>query len=76
MIKIYDYLAFRQPEIAVLIKRLFQIRKPRALKAEKVRIRLWVNEEPVEWWREIMQEPPLPGRAGLLPGEDWKVVGL
>jgi len=68
MILIYDLVLYRQPAVIKRLRQLFGIRKPRALKA-KVRVRVWMEDGPFEWWRSVMEERPKSGRAGLLPGE-------
>ena len=62
MIMIYDYIEATAPAMLKRLKRRFGIRKPRVLAKEKVRIRLWVDDGPFEFWRELMEEPPRPGR--------------
>ncbi len=70
MIRIYDFLLFKQPGIIKRIKDLFSIRKPRLIKAERIPVRLFISEGPFDFYRAVMQEKPRPGLAGLLAGEE------
>lgn len=52
MIRVIDYVAWRQPEIMPVLRR-------------------WVMRMlSFAEWRRIMEEPPLPGRAGWLEEDD------
>ncbi|WP_027718765.1 hypothetical protein [Desulfovirgula thermocuniculi] len=55
IITIAEYVEWRQPEIVPVLGYWIQRAKALAL--------------PFTAWRLIMEEPPLPGRAGLLKGE-------
>lgn len=49
MIKIYDFLAYRQPAIIRRIKQLFHTKKPRVTKAERLPVRIWVEDGPFDF---------------------------
>lgn len=70
LIRIYEYIEAKQPYVLYLLCKQYHIRKPAPLVA------VWVDGVPFASWQAIMAERPLPGRAGLLPGEDWKAVSL
>jgi len=54
MITIAEYISWKQPEIAAMLRSVKQV---------------FAFSLPFETWKVIMEEPPLPGRAGVLPGE-------
>jgi hypothetical protein len=68
MVRICDYLTYRQPVIFQLIKHLFKVRKPRMLK-QKVNVKVWFEDCEFDFYKEIMEERPKPGRAGIMPEE-------
>ncbi len=70
MIQVYDFVSYQQPDVIQVFRERFKTRKPRA--SAKVNIRTWINDGPIEWWRSVMEERPLPGRAGTLPGGNNK----
>ena len=70
MIRIYDYVAYKQPEILDLLRKRYPLRRPAPLTA------VWVDGVPFEQWRALMQEAPKSGIGGLLPGEKAEVVNL
>lgn len=55
IITIAEYVEWRQPEVAAVFG--YWIRRAKVLTL------------PFAAWRLIMEERPLPGRAGMLPGE-------
>lgn len=64
LIRIYEILEVKQPYILYLLRKRFPLRKPAPL------VPLWVEGMPFSTWREMMEERPRPGLAGLLAGEE------
>lgn len=65
MITVYDYIEITAPATLRQIKRRFRIRKPRTLKRERVKIRLWVDDGPFDFWKALMEEPPVLREEGI-----------
>ena len=59
MITIGEYVSWKQPGIAQKLYRWVE--------------RMKVPTLPFWYWKKIMEEPPRPGRAGLLPWEVEKI---
>jgi len=59
MITIAEYISWKQPEVAAMLWSVIK--------------QVFAFSLPFETWKVIMEEPPLPGRAGVLSGEE--VVG-
>ncbi|SMB97984.1 hypothetical protein SAMN00808754_2058 [Thermanaeromonas toyohensis ToBE] len=55
IITVAEYVEWKQPEVAARLRQWIERAKILAL--------------PFRQWKTIMEERPLPGRAGLLPGE-------
>lgn len=70
MIRVYDYIAFRQPDILALLCSRYPLRRPAPL------VNVWVEGVPFEMWQRLMTEKPKPGRSGLLQGETKEAVNL
>jgi len=70
VIKVGEYVEWRQPFVWRALGRKYPLRRPVPLVA------VWVEGLPFELWRALMQERPRPGLAGLLPGEKAEVVNL
>lgn len=59
MITVVEYLTWRQPEVAVTLLIRLGTMKLIAIR----------EQHPFRWWARLMQETPMPGLGGLLPGE-------
>ncbi|MBE3586552.1 MAG: hypothetical protein IMW94_10470 [Thermoanaerobacter sp.] len=59
MITVIEYVTWKQPEVAVTL----------LIKLGTMILRDIKEQHPFRWWARLMEERPLPGRAGLLPGE-------
>ena len=59
MISIFEYIAWRQPDVALILM----------LRLATARLEAIREQYSFRWWARLMQEPPKPGLGGLLPGE-------
>jgi hypothetical protein len=73
MIRIYEFILHRQPHILLQLVCFYGL-MPGELKGKKVRIRACTVEGLFKRWQALQQEPPKPGRAGLLPGETKEAI--
>jgi hypothetical protein len=65
MITIYDYIKATAPATLRELRKRYRIRKPRMVRADRLPVRIWVDDGPWEFWKQLMEEVPRPGREEI-----------
>ena len=65
MILVYDYLLATDPATLRELRRRYKVRKPGTVRANRLPVRIWVDDGPWEFWKQLMEEPPVLREEGI-----------